>query len=141
LLEFSDPCFIRVSSVAQGRVVLIRVTHAVVVLSRHFFMLLGRAEVRTSGAEPSAAAGEKSAENAQNEANGHPTQSIEGQGDGMHTRDSGGEKRSHFRDRCHVAAELYPKERRSTICRKMTTGLLPHAAAGPASGGALGVSS
>ena len=31
LLEFSDPCFIRVSSVAQNRLILIRMTRAVYV--------------------------------------------------------------------------------------------------------------
>jgi hypothetical protein len=76
---------------------------------------------------------------ARNEPNGHETQFVEGQGDGMHIPDSGGGKRSHFKDQGHGAAELYPKERGSRVSREMTTGLLSHAAAVLSSGSALGV--
>jgi hypothetical protein len=57
----------------------------------------------------------------------------------MRIRDSGGGKRSQFKDQGDVAAELYPRERRSRISREMTTGLLPYAAAGPSSCDVLGV--
>jgi len=103
-----------------------------VCLPRHVLLLPGRAPVRATGAATS----EKGVKKAPIEAKCDETQVDEGQGDGMHRLDAGGEKRTHFKDRCDGAAELYSKERRYTISREITMGLLSLSAAGRSCGGA-----
>ena len=66
---FSDPCFIRVSSVAQNRLILVRRTRVVVPASRARSLLSGRGTVAVHGAASDI--GEKGV---QIEANGGETQ-------------------------------------------------------------------
>jgi hypothetical protein len=134
-VEFSDPCFIRVSSVAQNRLIIPPVTRNVVSsyggLSPCCRPRL-EARLALKPAQPLT-------KNAHNEANGDQLQVLEGERHGLRFLDSGIGKRSHFKDQGHFASELLRKKRRSGIAREMITGFLLQSAAGPSSGSALGV--
>jgi hypothetical protein len=121
MLEFSDPCSSRVSSVAQNRLILIRMTRAVVMAYRGSSCC---APARGNCDTESAATSEKGMKNARIEANGGDTQKTETTEDGAQKSDSDGEKRSQFNGRSDVATKPKSRERRHAMSRHSAMGLL-----------------
>src|SRR3954447_23803195 len=95
-IEFSDPCFIRVSSVAQNRLILIRMTRGRACSPRLVLWLSGRGKV----AVHDASASEFGANKPRNEANIDEAQADGGQDGKTRSLDSGGENRPNSRRAC-----------------------------------------